>query len=229
MKTFAVILLAGSSTRFGGNKKKQFFQIKGKPLFQYSLEAFEKSKEIDEIVLVSSKEDEEQITDIVKKNNFKKVSNIVVGGSVRQESVKHGLDAIKDEEGYVLIHDSARPLVDEEIISSLLKALKNAEGAAPAVRVVDTLIRVKDNELISYEDRNSLLRIQTPQAFHLNVIKDAHKKYAGENYTDDTQLVKLLHKKVAIIEGKEQLLKVTSLEDTHAVEAYIKQNEYLQN
>ena len=229
MKTFAVILLAGSSTRFGGNQKKQLYQIKGKPLFQYSLEAFEKSKEIDDIVLVSSKEDKEQIFNIVKKNNFKKVSNIVVGGSVRQESVKHGLDAIKDEEGYVLIHDSARPLVDEEIISSLLKALKNAEGAAPAVRVVDTLIRVKDNELISYEDRNSLLRIQTPQAFHLNVIKDAHKKYAGENYTDDTQLVKLLHKKVAIIEGKEQLLKVTSLEDTHAVEAYIKQNEYLQN
>ena len=229
MKTYAVILLAGSSTRFGGNEKKQFFLINGKPLFQYSLEAFENSKEIDEIVLVTSEDDVERVLDNVRRNNFDKVHNIVVGGSVRQESVKNGLDAIKDNEGYVLIHDSARPLVDEETISSLVNALKNAEGAAPAVKVVDTLIRVKDNELISYEDRNSLLRIQTPQAFHLNVIKDAHKKYAGENYTDDTQLVKLLHKKVAIIEGKEQLLKVTSLEDTHAVEAYIEQHEHIQN
>ena len=228
MKTFAVILLAGSSTRFGSNQKKQFFQIKGKPLFQYSLDAFENSKEIDEIVLVSSKEDKDKVESLVK-NNYKKVSSIVVGGNVRQESVKHGLDAIKDKDGYVLIHDSARPLVDEEIVSSLIKALKNAEGAAPAIKVVDTLIRVNNNELESYEDRNSLLRIQTPQAFHLSVIKDAHKKYAGKNYTDDTQLVKLLHKKVAIIEGKEQLLKVTSLEDTHAVEAYIEQHEYLQN
>ena len=229
MKTFAVILLAGSSTRFGLNTKKQFFQIKGKPLFQYSLDAFESSKEIDEIILVSSKEDKAYLESFVKSNNYKKVSSIVEGGKIRQESVKHGLDAIKDKDGYVLIHDSARPLVDEEIISSLAKALNNAEGAAPAIKVVDTLIRANNNELISYEDRNSLLRIQTPQAFHLSVIKDAHQKYAGKNYTDDTHLVKLLNKKVAIIEGKEQLLKVTSLEDTHAVEAYIEQYEHLQN
>ena len=228
MKTYALILSAGSSTRFGGTIKKQFYKINDKPILFYSLNAFNKSKLIDEIVLVTSKEDIELVKTFVKENDFNKVSQIVVGGDVRQKSVKHGLDVIK-EEGFVLIHDAARPLVDEEIISSLLNALKTNDGAAPAIKVVDTIIKVENNELSSYEDREKLYRIQTPQAFRLNVIKEAHVKFLNENATDDTQLVKLLGKKVAIVPGKEQLRKITTLEDTNAIEAYIKNNERLQN
>ena len=228
MKTYALILSAGSSTRFGGTIKKQFYKINDKPILFYSLNAFNKSKLIDEIVLVTSKEDIELVKTFVKENDFNKVSQIVVGGDVRQKSVKHGLDVIK-EEGFVLIHDAARPLVDEEIISSLLNALKTNDGAAPAIKVVDTIIKVENNELSFYEDREKLYRIQTPQAFRLNVIKEAHVKFLNENATDDTQLVKLLGKKVAIVPGKEQLRKITTLEDTNAIEAYIKNNERLQN
>ena len=228
MKTYALILSAGSSTRFGGTIKKQFYKINDKPILFYSLNAFNKSKLIDEIVLVTSKEDIELVKAFVNENNFNKVSQIVVGGDVRQKSVKHGLDVINDN-GYVLIHDAARPLVDEEIISSLLNALKTNDGAAPAIKVVDTIIKVENNELSSYEDREKLYRIQTPQAFRLNVIKEAHVKFLNENATDDTQLVKLLGKKVAIVPGKEQLRKITTLEDTNAIEAYIKNNERLQN
>ena len=228
MKNYALILSAGSSTRFGGTIKKQFYKLNNKPVLFYSLNAFNKSKLIDEIVLVTSKEDIELVKAFVKENNFNKVSQIVVGGDVRQKSVKHGLDVIK-EEGFVLIHDAARPLVDEKIISSLLNALKTNDGAAPAIKVVDTIIKVENNELSSYEDREKLYRIQTPQAFRLNVIKEAHVKFLNENATDDTQLVKLLGKKVAIVPGKEQLRKITTLEDTNAIEAYIKNNERLQN
>lgn len=228
MKTYALILSAGSSTRFGGTIKKQFYKINDKPVLFYSLNAFNKSKQIDEIVLVTSIDDVELVKAFVKENNFNKVSQIVVGGDARQESVKHGLDVISDE-GYVLIHDAARPLVDEEIISSLLKALEDNDGAAPAIKVVDTIIRVENNELSSFEDREKLYRIQTPQAFRLNVIKEAHVRFLNHNATDDTQLVKLLGKKVAIVPGKEQLRKITTLEDTNAIEAYIKNNEQLQS
>ena len=228
MKNYALILSAGSSTRFGGTIKKQFYKLNNKPVLFYSLNAFNKSKLIDEIVLVTSKEDIELVSQFVKDNHFQKVSQIVVGGKVRQESVKHGLDVIK-EDGNVLIHDAARPLVDEEIISSLINALKSNDGATPAIKVVDTILKVENNELSSYEDREKLYRIQTPQAFKLNVIKEAHVKFLGKNATDDTQLVKLLGKKVAIVPGKEQLRKITTLEDTNALEAYIKNNEYLQN
>ena len=228
MKTFAIILSAGSSTRFGGNVKKQFFKINHYPVLYYSLSVFNKSPMIDEIVLVIAKEDYEIVKQFVKNYSFKKVKSIVFGGEVRQESVKNGLDQI-NEEGLVLIHDAARPLIDEEVISSLITALKDYDGAAPALPVVDTIIKCKDNELSSYEDRESLFRIQTPQAFRLEVIKEAHKKYEGRNATDDTQLVKLLNKKVAIVPGKEQYMKITRLEDTDAIEAYIKKNEYLQD
>lgn len=228
MKTFAIILSAGSSTRFGGNVKKQFFKINHYPVLYYSLSVFNKSPMIDEIVLVVAKEDYEIVKQFVKNYSFRKVKSIVFGGATRQESVKNGLDTVS-EDGYVLIHDAARPLVDEEVIDSLIEKLDDYEGAAPALPVVDTIIKCENNELSCFEDRESLYRIQTPQAFRLDVIKEAHKKYEGRNATDDTQLVKLLNKKVAIVPGKEQMMKITRLEDTDAIEAYIKKNENLQN
>ncbi len=228
MKTFVLLLAAGSSTRFADNTKKQFFKVKGREVLYYSLNTFNNSELIDEIIVVSSSEDFEIITNLVNANNFTKVKAIVVGGNVRQESVKNGLDYIK-EDGYVLIHDSARPLVDEKVISSLIEALKDADGATPAIKVVDTIVKVKNGELLSFENRDELYRIQTPQAFKVNVIKEAHQKFEGKEATDDTQLVKLLDKKVVIIPGEEKLKKITTLEDTNAIEAYIEQNEHLQN
>lgn len=228
MKTFAVVLAAGSSTRFEKGTKKQFFKVKGREVLYYSLNTFNDSELIDEIIVVSTSEDFETVTNLVNANNFTKVKAIVVGGNVRQESVKNGLDYIK-EEGYVLIHDSARPLVDEKIISSLLEALKDADGATPAIKVVDTIVKSHNSEVLSFENRDELYRIQTPQAFKVNIIKEAHQKFEGKEATDDTQLVKLLDKKVVIIPGEEKLRKITTLEDTHAIEAYIEQNEYLQN
>lgn len=229
MKTFAIILSAGSSTRFGGTTKKQFYLLKGKPVLYYSLKSFNEAKAIDEIVLVTAKEDIEKVKQFVLENNFSKVKLVVSGGDTRQQSVKNGLDAIKESNGIVLIHDAARPLVDEEIINNLIKALDNADGATPALKVFDTIVKANNNELVSYENRDELYRIQTPQAFKLDVIKLAHESFLGENATDDSHLVKQLHKKVVIINGKEKLRKITKLEDTDALEAYIEKNEQLQN
>lgn len=229
MKNFVVLLSAGSSTRFGGTTKKQFYKIDGKPVLYYSLSAFNNSNKIDEIIIVSSKDDIEIINELVKHYNFKKVTKIVEGGSVRQQSVKNGLDAILEKEGNVLIHDSARPLVDDEIINGLITKLNKYDGASPALKISDTIVKVANNEISGYGDRNELYLIQTPQAFRLEVIKEAHERFLGKNFTDDTQLVKALGKKVAIIEGKEKLKKITRLEDTHVIETYIKDYEHLQN
>ena len=229
MKNFVVLLSAGSSTRFGGTTKKQFYKIDGKPVLYYSLSAFNNSNKIDEIIIVSSKEDIEIINELVKHYNFKKVTKIVEGGSVRQQSVKNGLDAILEKEGNVLIHDSARPLVDDEIINELITKLNKYDGASPVLKISDTIVKVANDEISGYGDRNELCLIQTPQAFRLEVIKEAHERFLGKNFTDDTQLVKALGKKVAIIEGKEKLKKITRLEDTHVIETYIKDYEHLQN
>ena len=229
MKNFVVLLSAGSSTRFGGTTKKQFYKIDGKPVLYYSLSAFNNSNKIDEIIIVSSEEDIEKINELVKQYNFKKVAKIVEGGSVRQQSVKNGLDAILEKEGNVLIHDCARPLVDDEIINGLIAKLNTYDGASPALKISDTIVKVANDEISGYGDRNELYSIQTPQAFRLEVIKEAHKRFLGKNFTDDTQLLNALGKKVAIIEGKEKLKKITRLEDTHVIETYIKDYEHLQN
>ena len=229
MKTYGIILSGGSSSRFHGTIKKQFYLIKGKPVLYYSLKTFNDARSIDEIVLVATKEDYKISSELVEQYNFKKVRHIVVGGFTRQESVRHGLEAINDKEGKVLIHDAARPLVDEDIINQLVDKLDEYDGAAPALKVFDTIIKVENEELISFENRDLLYRIQTPQAFKLDVIKEAHVKFQDLNATDDTQLVKLLSKKVAIIEGKEKFRKITKLEDTNAIEAYIEKNEQLQS
>lgn len=220
MKTFAILLLAGSSTRFSSDTKKQFFLLNNKPVYQYSLELFEKSKLIDGIVLVANESDIPSLKEETK--NYKKIVSIVKGGAYRQESVKNGLDALKDE-GRVLIHDSARPLIDEEIISNLLSALDEYDGATPAIQVIDTIVKVNEDKTIaSFEDRNRLYRVQTPQAFKLSIVKEAHKKFAGENATDDTTLLYKLGKKVKIVEGKEKYRKITKLEDIKALEEFIK-------
>lgn len=219
MKTFAIVLLAGNSSRFQSDTKKQFFVLKNKPVYLYSIEAFNNSKYIDEIVLVTSKDD---LTKIKKETStFNKVKHVVEGGEVRQESVKRGLDVIKDD-GYVLIHDAARPLVDDEIISSLIDALKEFDGATPALKVVDTIAKSKDGTIDSFGDRNVFYRIQTPQAFKIKAIKEAHEKFAGKNASDDTTLLCMLNKKVKLVEGKEKLRKITRLEDVNALQAFIK-------
>lgn len=228
MKTFAIVLSAGNSTRFGGETKKQFFELHNKPVLFYSINAFNKSKHIDEIIVVTNKNDIEYVKELIFKYNFTKVKTIVAGGEYRQESVKNGLDQIK-EDGYVLIHDSARPLVDDEIIQDLINALKDYDGAVPALNVVDTIVRSENGQLNSFENRENLFLIQTPQAFRLSVIKEAHKKFVGLNATDDSRLLVQMNKKVKLIKGKEKLRKITRLEDTNAIKAYIEKDEYLQN
>ena len=219
MKTFAILLLAGNSTRFVSSKKKQFFILKDKPVFLYSLETFENSKYIDEIIVVANESDLDDVKQEISR--FKKVKHLVQGGQVRQESVKNGLDAI-NEDGYVLIHDAARPLVDEEIISSLVESLKDYEGVTPAIKVVDTIVKGKDGIISSFEDRDSLYRIQTPQAFRVKIIKLAHQKFADKNASDDTTLLYMLGKKVKIVEGKEKYKKITKLEDIDSLKEFIK-------
>lgn len=224
MKTTAIILLAGSSTRFSSETKKQFFEINNKPLMLYSLETFEHSNEIDDIVLVVAKDDFNEVNELVKSNKFKKVNNVVIGGKTRQESVNNGLSVVQD--GYVLIHDAARPLIDNEIIANLKHALSKFDGVAPALESVNTIARVdKEGNILTFENRNELYQIQTPQAFKVGIIKETHERFKESNATDDLQLVKLLNKKVGIIPGKEKYLKVTKQSDIKLIEDYLKEDE----
>jgi 2-C-methyl-D-erythritol 4-phosphate cytidylyltransferase/2-C-methyl-D-erythritol 2,4-cyclodiphosphate synthase len=134
----------------------------------------------------------------------------VTGGATRQESVQNGLAAIDAD--IVLIHDAARPFVPHAVIDRLLAALETASGAIPALPVVDTLAR-GDGLLGDPVARDGLNRVQTPQAFHLDAIRDAHARWTGGEATDDAQVARAAGHEVALVTGDAALDKLTHAAD----------------
>lgn len=223
-KITALVLAAGSGSRMKSQTKKQFMELKGKPVIWYSLFAFEKSR-VDQIILVAGKEDIEYCkTNIVDKYGLKKVDVIVAGGDERYESVYNGLKEVKGD--IVLIHDGARPLVSDDIIE---RSIKNAEkyGACVAgMPVKDTVKIVKENNIIqTTPERKNVWITQTPQAFRYELIKKAYdnlKNENGENITDDAMVVEAFaNHEVRFIEGDYSNIKITTPEDIALAEALL--------
>lgn len=222
MKTSVVILLAGSSTRFKSSVKKQFFEIKGKPLFYYAINSFEKSEVIDEIVLVSEKESIEFYKKSVLDMGFKKVKHIVCGGKQRQNSVYNGLQVLSNSDNdIVLIHDGARPIVPSEVIKNCVNEAKKHGAITTAIKVEDTIALTNETTIIEFPNRENLYRVQTPQAFKFSLIKKAHELFKNECFTDDAQLVKKLGLKIKIVEGSKLMNKITTIEDINLVKETI--------
>lgn len=216
MNTSVVIVLAGNSTRFG--QSKQFFPVKGKPLVSYTITAFNSHPLIDEIILVIRKEDEEELHKLVSKYGFNKVQKMVYGGETRAYSVRNGLDAISFEKGNVLIHDGARPLVREELITRLIEELQKSACVVPFLLQEDATYSLSKNR---YVDRHDLFRVQTPQAFRLDVVKKVFKDHFDPKAVDEASMYRPFGE-IGFIQGDKQTLKVTTKDDIALVEAYLK-------
>lgn len=227
MKNIAIILAAGKGKRMKADKNKQFLQIKGKPILYHTLNAFSFCNEIDEIVLVAAKEEIDYCKkEIVKKYNFNKVKYIVEGGKERQDSVLNGLLAIENSDcDIVLIHDGARPFVNNNIIENCISYSKKYGATACGVNVKDTIkIKDKNNFSIDTPNRESLFAVQTPQGFKYNLILDCHKKIKELKLivTDDTMVVEKFNNKVFLYEGSYNNIKITTPEDLILGENLIK-------
>ncbi len=224
MKNIAIILLAGSSTRFKHTTQKQFYEIEGKPLCYYSIKPFLESRIVDRIAIVSNPKYFDYFKEITK-NNQKEIY-LIEGGETRYESVDNALNFLKnkiDSQDNVLIHDGARLFLEEEQIQNLIDALKEYKAATLAISLEDTIALISNNELISVPDRNKYMRIQTPQAFKFSTILEAHKN-ADPLVSDDSQLVLNAKEKVAIVKGNKKLNKVTTIDDIVIVKEIIKNN-----
>lgn len=220
----AIIMAAGKGSRMKVNKNKQFILIKDKPILAYTIEKFEKSSLIDEIVLVASEDEVDYCKrEIVYKYNFTKVTKVVSGGSERQKSVMKGLKAVKNAD-IVLIHDGARPFVSSRIIEDGIRYAKIYGGAACGVEPKDT-IKVKDRNGFSEKtlNRNELFCVQTPQCFKYDLIFDAHIKAEKDGIlaTDDTAVFEMAKNKVYLYEGSYNNLKITTPDDLYAAENLI--------
>ncbi|RHA19648.1 2-C-methyl-D-erythritol 4-phosphate cytidylyltransferase [Eubacterium ventriosum] len=228
-KITAIVLAAGSGSRMKNKTKKQFMEIKGKPVIWYSLFEFEKSR-VDEIILVTGKEDIDYCKkEIVEKYNLKKIKNVVAGGSERYESVYNGLKEVTGN--IVLIHDGARPLINNEIIERSIEGTIKSDACVVGVPVKDTIKRAdKEGYIIDTPNRSELWITQTPQSFKTDLVKMAYKKMKEElekgnttlNITDDAMVVEeFTTNQVRFVQGDYKNIKVTTPEDIDIAELFI--------
>ncbi len=223
----AIILAAGFGKRLGAKVVKPLVKIGNRPVIIYSLNAFDKHADIDEIILVLNAKNQAQITKAIKKYCFKKISFFVIGGKRRQDSVYNGLRKISKKSNWVLIHDSARPFISSKFITKVVLAAKKTGAAILAVPVKATIKSVKAGLVVDKTvDRSNLWEVQTPQVFKKELIIKAYKKYSKNNVTDDASLVERLSKKVKVVQGSYENIKITTNEDLWLAQAIAKRSKY---
>ena len=212
----AIVLAAGQGKRMGEPINKQYLKINQHPILYYTLKAFSESNCIDEIIVVVAEGEMEYCKkEIIEKYKLSKVKDVVIGGKERQDSVLNGLRAVSNCE-VVLIHDGARPFINQSIISDAI-IYANVYGAtACGVQPKDT-IKIKNSLGFSAGTpaRETLFCIQTPQAFKYDLILDCHIRInqEGIKVTDDTMVVERYGNKVYLFKGSYNNIKVTTPED----------------
>ena len=224
----AVILAGGRGSRMHSDIQKQYMLLDGRPLIAYALEAFERSCADDLVLVTGAGEAEFVQKEILPPLGLTKLRSIVTGGKERYHSVYEGLKALRNCD-YVLIHDGARPLVTEAVISRAVQAAGQNDACVVGMPVKDT-IKVADAHGFaeSTPDRSLLWQVQTPQAFAYPLVRGAYDRLMADEtlqkgITDDAMVVEHLSgTKVRLVEGSYENLKVTTPEDLVLAEALLK-------
>lgn len=214
----AIITAAGSGRRFG--EAKQFKKLHGKPLYQYSLDTFIKSRLFDEIILVIPNSNQEKVQKEIKRKYSSQVS-LVIGGSDRQDSVKNAIQNSNPNIDLVVIHDAARPFITTTLIEKCISACETSDGAIIAMQPHDTIKFSKDNIVEKTIDRSNIWMAQTPQAFNKRKILEAYSSSDFDDLivTDESSLMEKLGYKIMIIPGTGKNFKITTFDDWERAEA----------
>lgn len=215
MKTVGVIPAAGAGVRMGTEVAKQFMELVGRPLLCVTLESFERCPAVESMVVVVP---EDRVAfcreEIVERFGLSKVSGVIPGGRRRQDSVRLGLEAAQGEFDLVLIHDGVRPFVGPEFILRIIQAASRHRAVVPALPLKETIKEVgQDGNVAATIQRGSLRLVQTPQAFRYEDILCAHQRALDERWeemTDDALLLERMGIPVAVVEGLEENIKITT-------------------
>jgi len=223
--TWAILVAAGTGERLGGDRPKAFAALAGRPLLAETIERLDTSDWIDAIVVAAPPGWEEPAILLAEELVASKVSSVVTGGATRAESVRNALVEVPEEALVILVHDAARPLVDDAVIERLLGRLDGTvEGVVPGIEVQDTVKRVERGVVTETVAREGLVAVQTPQAFLADRLRTA---FSGDldDATDCASLVERHGGRVAVVEGDARLVKVTTVGDLEHVAGLLKVDE----
>lgn len=215
MTNFSVIITAGGTSSRYGNKNKLLEFIDDKTVIEHTVSAFLGFNEITEIIIPTNKSIKEEIQHLFTDTRIK----IVEGGDSRQKSVYKGLQEVINP--YVIIHDGARPLVQEGVISQTMDLVVLKNAVSVMTKTTDTIKEVDETgRIIRTIDRSKLYNTQTPQAFKTSLIKEAHETLKDYNFTDDASMLEELNKDVYIIIGSYTNIKITTKSDLDFAKLY---------
>ena len=216
--TWAILVAAGAGERLGSERPKAFVGLGGRPLLAESLERLDRSPWVDAIVVAAPPGWEEPAILVAEELVASKVSSVVAGGATRAESVRAAVDEVANDALVVLVHDAARPLVDDLVVERVLAALaEGVDGVVPVIPLADTVKRVEQGLVVETVDRRSLVAAQTPQAFLADVLRAA---LGGDlvEVTDCASLVERRGGRIRVVDGDPRLVKVTTPADLDLVE-----------
>lgn len=226
-KITAIVLAAGQGKRMNSKVQKQFLELGGKPVLYYSLNCFQQSPLVTDIILVTGAESVAFCKEeIVEKYGFTKVKKVIPGGKERYDSVYEGLLFCENSD-FVLIHDGARPFITQEILERGMTGVRETGACVIGMPSKDT-VKVSDENGFVQEtpERNLVWSVQTPQIFEYSLIRNAHEKIRCENMTgitDDAMVVERASgTKIRLVEGSYKNLKITTPEDLDIAEIFLK-------
>ena len=219
MSVWAVLAAAGRGERLRVDQPKAFAPLRGRPLLAESLERLEGSGWIESIVVVAPPGWEEPAILLAEELGCGKVSACVTGGATRADSVRIGVAELPAEAAVVLVHDAARPLLDDAVVERVVTALGDGwDGAVPALPIADTVKRVDGEAVVETLMRDELRVVQTPQAFVADILR---KALAGSDLSDCSAAVEAAGGRVRVVAGDPRLLKVTDAADLDRVAALL--------
>ena len=209
-----IVVAAGNSTRMKGTNK-QLLELDGEPLIIHTLKVFENSPFISKIILVTRQEDILLLEQLCEEYSIKKITDIVSGGCDRFSSVQNGFERLSAKDNKALIHDGARPFIDNFIIGNVCAALQNSDAVICAVPIKDTVKRSdKDGFVIETPKRDELYSVQTPQGVNVSLYKKAASLIEDTSLiTDDASVMEKAGHKVKIVLGSYNNIKITTPED----------------
>lgn len=224
----AVIVAAGKGKRMGTEISKQFLPLGRKEILAHTVEKLERAAGIRDIILVTGEDSIEDVRDMTKEYDWKKITGITAGGRERQDSVRNGLRLVSADTEIVLIHDGVRPFVTEEIVQVSIETAREMGACVAGVPAKDTIkVCNTENIAVATPERSTLWQIQTPQTFRRDLILTAYETAAKDGFvgTDDASLAEHCGYPVKVILGSYRNIKITTREDLLIGEAFLKEEK----